>query len=74
MIAQDKPDLAAVNKIKDETLRVTISNGTIVKQGDGKYFVSVNNSKRVLLEVYDTKKNKFISSAFFDVIENKVDK
>lgn len=62
--------LVSVNKVKDENLKVTISNGIIIKLGDGRYQIKVNDAKRVLVEVYITKTNKFIGSGFFDVFKN----
>ena len=56
-------------KIKDENLKVSISAGTIVKKGEGKYSVTVKDTNRVLIELYNIKKNKMIASTFFDVIK-----
>jgi hypothetical protein len=58
-----------VKKINDEDLDVTISNGIIIKKGDGKYIVKVQKAGKAIIEVINTKKkNKVVGTAKFDVL------
>jgi hypothetical protein len=61
-----------VDKVKNEDLDVTVSGGTIKLRSDGKYIVRVTKPGRVLVEVFNTKKNnKSISTASFLVKDPK---
>jgi GldM C-terminal domain/Gram-negative bacterial TonB protein C-terminal len=56
------------NKVKDDDLQVTISQGTIVAKGNGQYIVKVNKPGRAVIELFNTKKgNKKIGAASFEV-------
>lgn len=58
-----------VDKIKNENLMATITKGSIVPTGDGKFKVRVNTpGQRVVISVFNAKKNnKLISAASFTV-------
>jgi hypothetical protein len=51
------------DKVKSEDLNVTISRGTIKPNGPGKYIVHVTGPARVMLTVWNKKKNKQIGIA-----------
>jgi len=54
-----------VNKVKDNDLQLTITQGTITANGDGNYTVRVNNPGRAIIEIF--KKKKSLASAYFTV-------
>jgi hypothetical protein len=56
-----------VKKVKPEDLQLSISKGTIKQTADGRYIVRVNEPGRVVIELYNTKKNKSIGAASFEV-------
>lgn len=58
-----------IDKVKNENLTATISKGSIVPTGDGKFKVRVNTpGQRVVITVFNAKKNdKLISAASFTV-------
>ncbi len=56
-----------VEKVKPEDLQVTISKGTIKQTAEGKYIVKVTAPGRVIIELYNTKKDKKIGAASFEV-------
>jgi hypothetical protein len=55
------------DKVKPEDLQVTISKGSVKQTADGKYIVHVNAPGRVIIELYNTKKDKKIGAASFVV-------
>jgi len=56
-----------VAKVKMEDVAVTISKGTIKAAGEGKYIVRVAGKERVIITLINTKKNKPIGAAGFEV-------
>jgi len=58
-------------KVKDEDLLVTVSQGTITKNGDGIYTIKLTKKDRVIIRLYNTKKDRTEGEAIFDVIEKK---
>ena len=57
-----------VDNFKDKDLHVTISQGSIVSQGEGNYIVKVNKEGRAIITIYDAKKgNKEIGAASLEV-------
>jgi hypothetical protein len=56
-------------KVKNENLRVTISEGSIVSKGNGQFIARVNKPGRVIIELFDTRKNKKIGAASFEVLK-----
>jgi hypothetical protein len=56
-----------VNKVKDEDLLVTVSHGTVTKSGNGQYIIKVTKKDRVIIRVYNSRKDKEIGAAIFDV-------
>lgn len=56
-----------VNKVKDEDLLVTVSHGTVIKSGNGQYIIKVTKKDRVIIRVYNSRKDKEIGAAIFDV-------
>jgi hypothetical protein len=59
------------HKVKPEDLEVTLSKGSIKQIADGKYAVTVTQPGRVLLTLYNTKKQKEIGVASFEVKAGK---
>ena len=60
-----------VDKVKPENLEATISQGTIINNGDGKFTARVNKPGRVTITVYNKKKsNKELGAASFEVRDN----
>lgn len=58
-----------VNKVKDEDLQVTVSHGTVTKKGNGQYTVKLTRKDRVVIRVYNMKKNREEGASIFDVKE-----
>lgn len=58
-----------VFKVKDEDLLVTVSQGTITKNGGGEYTIKLTKKDRVIIRVYNTKKDRSEGEAIFDVRE-----
>lgn len=59
------------NKVKSEDVEVTLSKGSIKQIAGGKYAVTVTQPGRVFLTLYNTKKNKEIGVASFEVKAGK---
>lgn len=57
------------DKVKDENLEVSVSHGTVIKNGNGQYMIRLSKKDRVIIRLTDTKKNKAIGEAIYDVIE-----
>ncbi|HLG38033.1 MAG TPA: energy transducer TonB [Chitinophagaceae bacterium] len=58
-----------VRNVKDENLSVTISRGTIKRNAEGKFIARVSGDKRVIITVYNAKKNnKELGMASLEVI------
>ena len=53
--------------IKPEDISLTVPGGKVTANGDGKFTVSINKTGRVLAEIYNTKKDKLIGTANFEV-------
>jgi TonB family protein len=60
-----------VDKVKPENIDVTISKGSIKQIAEGKYIVKVDTPGRVIIEVFNTKKNKSLGTASFEVKAKK---
>lgn len=58
-------------KVNPEDLDITVTNGTVKQIAAGKFIVKVNKPGRVIVEVFNTKKNKSLGSASFVVMEKK---
>ena len=67
VMGADNEITVTADKIKPEDLQVTISKGTIKQIAEGKFVVRVNSPGRVLIELYNTKKDKSIGTASFVV-------
>ena len=65
--ATDNQLTIEVRKVKPEDLQLTISKGSIKQTAEGRYVVRVNEPGRVLIELYNTKKNKSIGAVSFEV-------
>ncbi len=61
----------SADKIKPENIDVTISKGNIKQIAEGKYIVKVDKPGRVIIEVFNTKKNKSLGAASFEVKAKK---
>lgn len=59
------------HKVNPEDLDITVTNGTVKQIAAGKFIVKVNKPGRVIVEVFNTKKNKSLGSASFVVMEKK---
>ncbi|MBI5372308.1 MAG: energy transducer TonB [Sphingobacteriales bacterium] len=51
-----------VHKVKPEDVQVTVSQGTFTSLGDGSYIVKVSNPGRVVIRLYNSKKDKEIGA------------
>lgn len=58
-------------KVNPENLDITVTNGTVKQIAAGKFIVKVNKPGRVIVEVFNTKKNKSLGMASFVVMEKK---
>ncbi len=59
-----------VRKVKSEDLEVTISRGTNTRNGNGKFIIRVTGTDRVIVKVYNKKKNsKELVTASLEVKE-----
>lgn len=59
-----------INKVKTEYLSITVTHATAKKTSDGNFVIHVGNistSERVLMNIYNEKKNKVISSMSFEI-------
>ena len=57
-----------IDKVRNENLMVTISQGTITYDSENDYTVKVNNPGRAIITIYNKKKGmKEIGAAIFDV-------
>ncbi|HPH33111.1 MAG TPA: energy transducer TonB [Chitinophagaceae bacterium] len=56
-------------KVKDEDLLVTVSQGTIIKNGGGEYTIKLTKKDRVIIRLYNIKKDRSEGEAIFDVRE-----
>lgn len=61
----------SADKVKPENIDVTVSKGSVRQIAEGKFIVKVNNTGRVTIEVFDTKKNKSLGMASFEVKAKK---
>ena len=57
------------NKVKSEDIMLTLSQGKITPKGDGKYIIKQTKPGRVIVSVYNAKKNKKIGDVSFEVRE-----
>ncbi|MEO6542261.1 MAG: hypothetical protein ABIN74_14760 [Ferruginibacter sp.] len=65
--ATDNKIYIQAKKVKNENLSVSISEGTISSTGDDQYIVRVDKPGRVTLTLNNTKTNKKIGAASFEV-------
>jgi hypothetical protein len=57
-----------IKKVKNEDIRLTISQGTITPSGDGKFIARVNEAGgRVIVTAYSIRKNKELGKESFEV-------
>jgi len=68
-LKKENPVTIHADKVKDENLQVALSHGSIRKTGSGQYVISLTRKDRVIIRVYDTKKNRIVGEAIFDVLE-----
>lgn len=59
------------DKVKPENIDVTVSKGSISQIAEGKFVIKVDNPGRVIIEVFNTKKNKSLGTASFEVKAKK---
>ncbi|HEX7902589.1 MAG TPA: energy transducer TonB [Chitinophagaceae bacterium] len=55
-------------KVKAGDMKVTISRGSVVSKENGKFIARTTGQERVVLTVFNTKKNKLIGEASFEVM------
>ncbi|MGG9963579.1 energy transducer TonB [Ferruginibacter sp. SUN106] len=67
--ATDNIITVTAEKVKPEDLQLTISKGTIKQIAEGKFIVRVNDPGRVVIELFNTKKNKKIGAASIEVVK-----
>ncbi len=58
-------------KVKSEDISISIPGAIVTALGDGNFTVKVNHTGRVTITITNTKKNKEIGQASFEVIEKK---
>ena len=56
-----------IKKMKNSNLRLTISRGTIRQTEDGQFIANITEPGRVIIRVYNTKNDKEISAASYEV-------
>ena len=56
-----------IKKMKNSNLRLSISRGTIRQTEDGQFIANVTEPGRVIIRVYNTKNDKEISAASYEV-------
>jgi GldM C-terminal domain/Gram-negative bacterial TonB protein C-terminal len=67
-VKKDNELTIVVDKVKAENLEAIISQGTIINNGDGRFTARVNKPGRVIITVYNKKKdNKELGKASFEV-------
>jgi GldM C-terminal domain len=59
-----------VKKVKPEDVTATVSQGTITASGDGNFVIRVTEPGRVIITVFNSKKNKKIGASSFEVTRN----
>ena len=65
----DNPITITTDKVKPEDLQVTISEGSIISKGNGRFIVKVSKPGRTVIELFNAKKkNKKIGAASFEVL------
>ncbi len=69
LLHKDNPVTVSVKRMKDDDLQVTVSHGTVTKAGNGKYMIKLTKKDRVIIRVYNRKKDQEIGSAIYDVRE-----
>lgn len=65
----DNPLTINVYKVKPEDVLLTITQGTITRMGDSRYMVKVSKPGRVIIMVYNSKKDKEVGAVSFEVRE-----
>ena len=65
----DNPLTINVYKVKPEDVLLTITQGAITKMGDGRYVVKLSKPGRVIIRVYNSKKDKEVGAVSFEVRE-----
>lgn len=58
-----------VKKVKQQDIQLTTTHGSITNMGNGRYVAKVSKPGRVIIRVYDTKKDKEIGAMSFEVRE-----
>lgn len=66
---KDNPVTIKAFNVKDNDLQVSVSQGTITKQGNGQYLIKLSNKDRVIIRVFNSKKKRVEGEAIFDVRE-----
>lgn len=56
-----------IKKMKNSNLRLSISRGTIRQTEDGQFIANITEPGRVIIRVYNTKNDKEISAASYEV-------
>ncbi len=65
----DNPVTIKADKVRPQDLQVTVSQGSITSLGDGNYKVKVSKTGRVVIRLYNLKKNREIGSFSIQVEE-----
>lgn len=66
----DNPLSIGIEKVKPEDIQLTLvqGNGNIVNEGGGRFVIRAKKPGRIVIDIYNSKKNKKISSMSFEVI------
>ena len=67
----DNPVNIDIKRIKNRDLRLTISKGTVRQTEDGQFIASVTEPGRVIIRIYNTKNDREICAASFEVKTKK---
>ncbi len=59
----------SVNKVKKSDLQLTISKGTILQTSAGEFIAKVSSPGRVIIKIFNNKKEEIIGEVSFEVID-----
>jgi hypothetical protein len=57
-----------VSKVKGDHIQLTLTGGTVIPQGDGRFIVRIKKTGRVAIHLYNAKKDTRIGAVSFEVV------
>jgi hypothetical protein len=66
----DNELIISAGKVKPEDISLTVPGGKVTAKGDGKFIVKINKKGRVLVEIFNIKKDKIIGTVNMEVKSN----